>query len=229
MADDPTPTGTPPSGRFGLRLAFWYAGVFVASSLAIVLLTYTLLASSLGRARPPDRRLDAAGVLRAVRGGRAARARAGGGHRAAIRPPRAPVRARRPRRRGDALRQHAARVERLRRQQARRAQRSVGAGAVGLAHCAARSRVRRDSLDGTLLQVGKSTESREALLARFRTIVALVSVAIVLTGLAGGILVTRRMVAADSPADCARSAGSPAPATPKRACRSAPTATRSTS
>ena len=37
----------PPSGRFGLRLAFWYAAVFVASSLAIVLLTYTLLASSL--------------------------------------------------------------------------------------------------------------------------------------------------------------------------------------
>ena len=47
MAEEPTPTGTPPSGRFGLRLAFWYAGVFVASSLAIVLLTYTLLASSL--------------------------------------------------------------------------------------------------------------------------------------------------------------------------------------
>jgi signal transduction histidine kinase len=48
--------------------------------------------------------------------------------------------------------------------------------------------------DGTLLQVGKSTESREELLARFRTIVALVSVAIVLVGLAGGILVTRRML-----------------------------------
>ena len=46
--------------------------------------------------------------------------------------------------------------------------------------------------DGTLLQVGKSTESREELLGRFRTIVALVSVAIVLIGLAGGILVTRR-------------------------------------
>ena len=50
-------------------------------------------------------------------------------------------------------------------------------------------------LDGTLLQVGKSTESREELLARFRTIVTLVSVAIVFIGLAGGILVTRRMVA----------------------------------
>ena len=48
--------------------------------------------------------------------------------------------------------------------------------------------------DGTLLQVGKSTESREELLNRFRTIVALVSVAIVLIGLAGGMLVTRRML-----------------------------------
>ena len=52
---------------------------------------------------------------------------------------------------------------------ARRAQRLVGAGAVGLAHCAPRGRHRRSSLDGTLLQVGKSTESREELLARFRT------------------------------------------------------------
>jgi signal transduction histidine kinase len=49
-------------------------------------------------------------------------------------------------------------------------------------------------LDGTLLQVGKSTENREALLERFRTVVLLVSVAIVLVGLAGGILVTERML-----------------------------------
>src|SRR5262245_35749898 len=40
----PDPLG---AGRFGLRLAFWYAAVFVTSSLAIVLLTYTLLSSSL--------------------------------------------------------------------------------------------------------------------------------------------------------------------------------------
>jgi hypothetical protein len=37
-----------PAGRIGLRLAVWYSAVFVVSSLAIVLLTYTLLASSLG-------------------------------------------------------------------------------------------------------------------------------------------------------------------------------------
>jgi signal transduction histidine kinase len=45
--------------------------------------------------------------------------------------------------------------------------------------------------DGTLLQVGKSTESREELLKRFRTIVALVSVAIVAIALLGGMIVTR--------------------------------------
>ncbi len=88
---------------------------------------------------------------------------------------------------------------------------STSAGSAGAVACGSRrsrARARRGSkspsarlLDGTLLQVGKSTESREELLARFRTIVALVSVAIVLVGLAGGILVTRRMLAADPPAD----------------------------
>ena len=36
-----------PGAGFGLRLALWYAVVFVVSSLAIVLLTYALLAASL--------------------------------------------------------------------------------------------------------------------------------------------------------------------------------------
>ena len=36
-----------PGARFGLRLASWYAVVFVVTSLAIVLLTYRLLAASL--------------------------------------------------------------------------------------------------------------------------------------------------------------------------------------
>ena len=45
--------------------------------------------------------------------------------------------------------------------------------------------------DGTLLQVGKSSENREALLARFRAVLAIVSVVIVALGLAGGAIVTR--------------------------------------
>ena len=36
-----------PSGRLGLRLASWYAVVFVVTSLAIILLTYRLLEASL--------------------------------------------------------------------------------------------------------------------------------------------------------------------------------------
>ena len=36
-----------PIARIGLRLAAWYAVVFVGTSLAIVLLTYRLLAASL--------------------------------------------------------------------------------------------------------------------------------------------------------------------------------------
>ncbi len=45
--------------------------------------------------------------------------------------------------------------------------------------------------DGTLLQVGKSSESREALLSRFRNVLAIVSIVIVAAGLAGGAIVTR--------------------------------------
>ena len=67
----------PPSGRFGLRLAFWYAAVFVASSLAIVLLTYTLLASSLAER---DRQIVASTLreysVRYAAGGLSALARA---------------------------------------------------------------------------------------------------------------------------------------------------------
>ena len=146
-APDRAGSGSASRGRtigrgFGLRLALWYAAVFVASSLAIVLLTYTLLASSLAER---DRQIVVSTLReyseRYASGG-LPRARARGRHRAALRPPRTALRARRPRRRRDAVRQHAAGVGRLRRQQARRAQRPVGAGAVGLAR-RARSKSRR--------------------------------------------------------------------------------------
>jgi len=48
MAETPrAASNTEPSGRLGLRLAFWYAVVFVVTSLAIILLTYRLLEASL--------------------------------------------------------------------------------------------------------------------------------------------------------------------------------------
>src|SRR4051794_41911927 len=37
------------SGRFGLRLAMWYASLFIGSSFAIVLITYLLTSSSLAQ------------------------------------------------------------------------------------------------------------------------------------------------------------------------------------
>jgi signal transduction histidine kinase len=182
-----------PSGRFGLRLAIWYAGVFVASSLAIVLLTYTLLASSLAER---DRQIVASTLReyssRYAEGGLPALARAVD------------------------IEQRSGRHERL-------FVRVVRAGSETLfvtmppewsdfdvSSLAGRNGPWEQALsgsrnarlevatarllDGTLLQVGKSTESREELLSRFRYIVALVSVAIVLVGLAGGVLVTRRML-----------------------------------
>jgi signal transduction histidine kinase len=189
----PAPAYVPPSGRFGLRLAFWYAAVFVASSLAIVGLTYTLLASSLAER---DRQIVTSTLreysARYAEGGLPALARAVD------------------------IEQRSGRQERLFVRVVRGGRETLffsmppawsdfdlsGLGGRGGLWEQAQSGSRAARLevasarlaDGTLLQVGKSTESREDLLAGFRTIVALVSVAIVLVGLAGGILVTRRML-----------------------------------
>ena len=189
--ETPLRAAAPPSGRFGLRLAFWYAAVFVASSLAIVLLTYTLLANSLAER---DRQIVTSTLreysARYADGGLTALARAVD------------------------LEQRSGRHERLFVRVVRGGtetlfismppewsdfdvsgldgrselweQAQSGSRAARLEVASARLPV------GTLLQVGKSTENRDELLARFRTIVTLVSVAIVLIGLAGGILVTRR-------------------------------------
>ena len=179
-----------PGAGFGLRLALWYAVVFVVSSLAIVLLTYALLAASLAER---DRQIVVS-TLREysahyARGGLAAIARAVD------------------------LEQRSGRRERLFVRVVRggsetlfasmppewadfdvgpqvgrdRAWEQVFSGSRQATLEVASARL----VDGTLLQVGKSTENREELLARFRTVAALVSIAIVLAGLAGGLLVTR--------------------------------------
>ena len=49
-------------------------------------------------------------------------------------------------------------------------------------------------LDGTLVQVEKSTEAREDLLARFRAVLGIVTLSIVVVALTGGFLVTRSAV-----------------------------------
>src|SRR5204863_3819584 len=49
--------------------------------------------------------------------------------------------------------------------------------------------------DGTLVQVGKSTEAREDLLARFRAVLGVVTLSIVVVALGGGLLATRLALA----------------------------------
>ena len=183
-------TGALGAGRFGLRLALWYAAVFVASALAIVFLTYTLLANSLAER---DHQIVVSTLReyseRYETGGLGAVARA------------------------VEIEQRSGRHERLFVRVVRNGAETVFAsmppewsdfdvsrllGRSGFWEQAlsgsrdARLEVATGQLfDGTLLQVGKSTENREELLARFRTVAALVSIAIVVIGLAGGIVVTR--------------------------------------
>jgi signal transduction histidine kinase len=177
---------------FGLRLALWYAGIFAGSSLVLVGLTYALLAESL-RARDHE-------IIRSTLREYAARYEAGG----------LPALAR-----AVELEERAGRHERL-------FVRVIGRGRDALflsmpeewsdfdvgrlgesGDWSRASAAGRDStlevaparlFDGTILQVGKSTESRDALLASFRRIVMIVSAAMMLVALAGGALVMRSTV-----------------------------------
>jgi heavy metal sensor kinase len=178
-----------PSARIGLRLASWYAIVFVITSLAIVLLTYRLLEASLAER---DRQLVvstlreysqryAAGGLSSLADAVEIEQRSGRQERLFVRVVRG---------RSEALILSAPYawndfdVDRL-------------TGLDGLEQIlsesgSARLEVASTRLaDGTLLQVGKSSESREALLARYRTVLAIVSLVIVAVGLVGGVIVTR--------------------------------------
>ena len=73
--------------------------------------------------------------------------------------------------------------------------------------------------DGTLVQVGKSTEARDDLLARFRAALGIVTLSIVAIALTGGLLATRIGRAADPAADAAVPASSDRPDRRARAVR----------
>jgi heavy metal sensor kinase len=178
-----------PGARFGLRLASWYALVFVVTSLAIVLLTYRLLAGSL---EERDRQLVistlreysqryAYGGLRSLADAVEIEQRSGRQERLFVRVVRGG---------SETLFLSAPYafddfdVSRLRGLD-RMEQILSESGAARLEVASARLS------DGTLLQVGKSSEIREALLARFRTVLAIVAIVIVAAGLAGGAIVTR--------------------------------------
>jgi signal transduction histidine kinase len=173
----------------GLRLALWYAGVFITSAIVLVALTYALLASSL---RQRDQQIVAstlrdyaaryeAGGLPALVSAIEAEQRTGSREQLFVRvlgPGR------------DAL------FLTMPRAYARFDLDRLETDEDGIRAEPARDRTAVLEVatarlpDGTVLQVGKSSENREQLLERFRRVMLLVSVLIILAGLAGGAVVT---------------------------------------
>jgi signal transduction histidine kinase len=152
---------------FGLRLALWYATLFVVGSIVIVLFTYYLTAASLEQR---DRQL-----LQLKLGDYTAAYFRGGVN----------VLANMVR-----IEQQAA-PERL---FVRIVDRGVEAVVLSSPDGWDPSKLETASVrlsDGTLVQVGKSTEAREELLARFRAALGLVTLLVVIIALSGGWLATQ--------------------------------------
>jgi signal transduction histidine kinase len=155
---------------FGLRIALWYATLFIVGSTAIVFLTYILTATSLAQR---DRQL-----INAKLGDYAAAYRRGG------------------------LAQLAETVRAEQRTAPERLFVRVvdrGREAVVLSDSEGWNPAQLETaslrlVDGTLVQVGKSTEAREDLLARFRAVLGIVTLSMVVIALTGGFLVTRSAV-----------------------------------
>jgi signal transduction histidine kinase len=176
MSSEPDGAGSaassPPlfTSAFGLRIALWYATLFVVGAAAIMFLTYYLIAASLAQR---DQQ-----IIRAKLGDYAAAyARGGVGVLAAT------VRA-----------EQAVAPERL---FVRVVDRGVEAVVLSSPEGWETSKLETVSArlaDGTLVQVGKSTEAREDLLRRFRAALGLVTLSIVVIALGGGWLVTRSAV-----------------------------------
>ena len=153
---------------FGLRIALWYATLFVTSAIAIVFVTYELTALSLAQR---DRQ-----ILQAKLGDYASAYARGG-----INVLAATVRA-----------EQQGAPERL---FVRVVDRGVEALVLSSPSGWDPTTLETASVrlaDGTLVQVGKSTESREDLLARFRAALGVVTLLIVAVALSGGWLVTQQ-------------------------------------
>jgi signal transduction histidine kinase len=156
---------------FGLRLALWYATLFVCGSIAIVLVTYYLTATSLAQR---DQQ-----IIKGKLGDYAAAYVRGG-----IRVLAATVRA-----------EQEAAPERL---FVRVVDRGVESLVLSNPEGWDPSKLEIASArlaDGTLVQVGKSTEARDDLLARFRAALGLVTLLIVVIALTGGWLATQSALA----------------------------------
>jgi len=170
-----TPDATPArakdlSGRFGLRLAVWYAVLFIGSSFAIVLITYVLTSSSLAQR---DHEIIQAKL------GEYATVYARGG-----------------------LRALAATVEAEQRTSRERVYVRVldgGSEAVLLSNAegwdpSALEIGTASLLDGTIVQVGRSTEARNDILKRFRASLGLITFSIIVIALTGGWILTQSAV-----------------------------------
>ena len=154
-------------GYFGLRLALWYATLFVLGSLAIVSLTYYLTAASLAQR---DRQ-----IIQAKLGEYAALYR-----RAGIQGLANTVRA-----------EQSTAPERL---FVRVVDRGAEVIMLSMPQGWDPSTLETGELrfaDGTLVQVGKSDEARRDLLARFRATLGLITLLIVVIALTGGWLATQ--------------------------------------
>jgi signal transduction histidine kinase len=156
---------------FGLRIALWYATLFVVGAMVIVLLTYYLTAISLAQR---DQQ-----ILRAKLGEYAAAYARGGINVLA----------------GTVRAEQQTAPERL---FVRVVDRGVEAVVLSSPNGWDPSLLETASVrlgDGTLVQVGKSTEPREDLLARFRAALGMVTLLVVVTALTGGWLVTQTAMA----------------------------------
>jgi signal transduction histidine kinase len=160
----------PRSGRplfFGLRLALWYATLFVSGAIAIVFVTYYLTATSLAQR---DQQ-----IIEGKLGDYAAAYLRGG-----VRVLAATVRA-----------EQQTAPERLFVRVVDRGVESVVLSNPEGWDPSKLEIVSANLADGTLVQVGKSTEARDDLLARFRATLGFVTLLIVVVALTGGWLATQ--------------------------------------
>ena len=166
-----TEKGSRPPRTFALRLAAWYATLFVIGSIAIVVLTYFLTAVSLEQ-RDQQIVHEKLGEYAVAyeRGGIAALT--------------------------DIVRaEQSTAPERLFvRVLDRGSEMVVLSGPEGWRPEALEMASLRLG-DGTLVEVGKSPDAREALLARFRAVLGLVTLSIVVIALGGGLLATQSAMA----------------------------------
>ena len=176
----------------GLRLSFWYAAIFIVSTIALVGLTYALLASSLAQrdhdiiratVREYASRYELGGLL-ALQRAVELEERTGDRERLFVRVigPRA-----------DAL------FARMPPRWSSYAQQELGEGRGepfgGIGQERAVLEVASARLgDGTILQVGKSNEIRLALLRKFQWIVGIVSILALAIGVTGGLVLTKSTV-----------------------------------